>query len=194
MRVRHAIILIFMIVTIIILGSLVVIDIFFSKPEFKITVEECNYGDTIDGGFNINNYYASVVLNLTKYNLHVLINGEENITCDEHICEVSRNINPITCAFVEIGIKIFVYDNGSIQGIVPYKTKKGSKTNSINVIDSYDLTVEWLDENCEIIDFFGTPLENGSSIYGDCNKDDPFCRWVCIDYSTDEYYNIEVTQ
>ena len=156
----------------IVIGALGSYFYFEGQPELEIYKEECYRGETIDGGFNINNYYASTVLNLTEYNLHTLINGEENITCNEHICEVSRMINPLIC------------ENRKVDKIEECEGNYLCKDNPECCLGYYlenetiKTTLEWIDKRCDCV-LCDTNKEN-------CHRDEQYCQvsnsYMCGDY------------
>ena len=81
------------------------------------------------------------------------------------------------------GIKIFIYENGSIEGIVPYNNKKGSKTFAINVIDTYDLSRDWLNSNCQCMNYCNKTdcvYTGGSGLKA--GEEETCVKWHCADY------------
>ena len=146
-----------------------------SQPEFKITVEECVSYQTQKVSWNINNYYASKVLGLNEYNLHSLLNGEEDIICDEHICTITASYFYETCEQIEVGeIEYAPYSDCTTNE--NYFSKEeinhtwiSSKNETHYCIIEYnkklkeDLTIEWLEENCGCLDFQGNPTKSYNS-------------------------------
>lgn len=147
----RTIIIIVLAMSMLIYGMSLVKNIFTSEPEFKITKEVCGFGDAINVELILNNYYSSKVLGLSEYNLHTLINGDENISCDNSVCIVSFMTHPMVCKDVEVEEirEYFIYTEENPQCNFSENIQETlCKADFRIIISKQDLTIEWLNENC----------------------------------------------
>lgn len=182
------IIVIVLTITILILG-MVLVKSFFEKPEFKITEEKCwnetftNFGwdaELFQKIENIEYYYRKIGCNyIIELNLSVpdiclqynkLINELENLILPP------QNKTKEVCEDIEVEKWYFLCDNyyrnncTLIDTENPFKNILGRCTGN-NVICKEDLTIEWLDENCEGI--------SESFYQTNCNKRNKFPKTMC---------------